>query len=438
MPITAAPDIRAASKVNSTGPIPGFTDPSHTARASEASSHDTEAPAESDVARTPNTPAPSEVQRTHETASPEDFGPAFSSAPQAPQVSSAEPQAAESQAPESQAAEWQSSEWQSPELHDSESEPKESEPKPAHARHTGPRWTSGTNGETVPVTHGGRTYKTKQGDTLYGVASRHGVSVPALAELNRISPRQNLHQGQVLSLPEKNDLPDTDPSHVVAPGETLHGIAARHHMAPSALRRANSMGDDSFLKVGELLLLRDSTAKRHRIAPEPPADVPRVATSAQVEGIRPDVLRAARLNKFTLLQRTHPAPAQARLLVASIAEELGAEPALMQAVAAQESGFQHTTVSAGNAIGIMQVTPRSGRWASDIVGRALDLLDIADNIVAGTVILGWLIETAESENEALAGYYQDLRSVRSEGLLPETKAFVRAVQMQRPRMQVAL
>lgn len=361
VPVTAAPDIRAASKVNSTGPIPGITDPVPTDQ------DDTD---RDDV----------DENLTEAAASP------TSSSTTVP----------------------------------------------------GPQWTSGTNGETVPVTHGGRTYKTREGDTLYGVASRHGVSVPALAELNRISPRQNLHQGQVLSLPEKNDLPDTDPSHVVAPGETLPGIAARHQMSPGTLRRANSMDDDSFLKVGELLLLRDSTARRHRTPPEPPSDIPHVASSAQIEGIRPNVLAAARLNKFTLLQRAHPSPAQARLIVASIAEELGADPALMQAVAAQESGFQHTTVSAGNAIGIMQVTPRSGRWASDIVGRSLDLLDLADNIVAGTVILGWLVETAESENEALAGYYQDLRSVRSEGLLPETKAFVRAVQMQRQRMQEAL
>lgn len=366
VPVTAAPDIRAASKVNSTGPIPGFADPVST-------DHD-----DADHDHTDRDDADENL--TEAAASP------TSSSTTAP----------------------------------------------------GPQWTSGTNGETVPVTHGGRTYKTREGDTLYGVASKHGVSVPALAELNRISPRQNLHQGQVLSLPEKNDLPDTDPSHVVAPGETLPGIAARHQMSPGTLRRANSMDDDSFLKVGELLLLRDSTARRHRTPPEPPTDIPRVATSAQVEGIRPNVLAAARLNKFTLLQRTHPAPVRARLIVASIAEELGADPALMQAVAAQESGFQHTTVSAGNAIGIMQVTPRSGRWASDIVGRSLDLLDLADNIVAGTVILGWLIETAGSENEALAGYYQDLRSVRSEGLLPETKAFVRAVQMQRQRMQEAL
>lgn len=359
-PVTAAPDIRAASKVNSTGPIPG------------AERVD------------PENDSPTEVAPT--TASDHDSDDADTAA----------------------------------------------------ASSTGPQWISGTAGATVPVTHGGRTYKVKQGDTLYAVASKHGVSVPALAELNRISPRQNLHQGQVLSLPEKNDLPDDDPSHVVAPGETLQGIAARHGISPATLRRANAMGDDSFITVGELLLLRPSTARPRRAAPEAPRDIPRVAASAQVEGIRPAVLHAARLNKYTLLHRRHPAPAQAKLLVASLAVELGADPALMQAVAAQESGFQHTTVSAGNAIGIMQITPRSGRWASDIVGRGLDLLDIDDNIVAGTVILGWLMETAESENEAIAGYYQDLRSVRADGLLPETKAFVRGVQLQRARLQEAL
>ena len=386
MPITAAPDIRAASKVNSTGPIPGAdrVDPETDPRGDDTDAATDPSPVDAATAEAgPSTGLPDEDDPSGESDHTADVSQATSPA-------------------------------------------------------TGPQWISGTAGATVPVTHGGRTYKAKQGDTLYALASEHGVSVPALAELNRISPRQNLHQGQVLSLPEKNDLPDEDPSHVVAPGETLQGIAARHGISPSTLRRANAMGDDSYLKVGELLLLRPSTARPRRTAPEPPQDIPRVAASAQLEGIAPAVVRAARLNKYTLLHRRHPAPAQARLIVASIAEELGADPALMQAVAAQESGFQHTTVSAGNAIGIMQVTPRSGRWASDIVGRGLDLLDIEDNIVAGTVILGWLIETAESEDEALAGYYQDLRSVRADGLLAETKAFVRTVQLQRQRMQEAL
>jgi LysM repeat protein len=401
MPITAAPDdIRAASKVNSTGPIPGAdrVDPESDA-AGDAS----------DAVPTDSTDDP------RAEAAPTDDG------------SETDRSAASASSADRTDG--------SPAVSDGDSD---DDSAAASANPNGPQWTSGTAGATVPVTHGGRTYKAKQGDTLYGVASKHGVSVPALAELNRISPRQNLHQGQVLSLPEKNDLPDEDPSHVVAPGETLQTIAARHGISPATLRRANAMGDESFIKVGELLLLRPSAARPRRSAPEPPHDIPHVAASAQVEGIRPSVLHAARLNKYTLLHRRHPAPAQAKLIVASIADELGADPALMQAVALQESGFQHTTVSAGNAIGIMQVTPRSGRWASDIVGRGLDLLDIADNIVAGTVILGWLIETAESENEALAGYYQDLRSVRADGLLPETKAFVRTVQLQRQRMQEAL
>ncbi|MCS4594975.1 LysM peptidoglycan-binding domain-containing protein [Brevibacterium sediminis] len=394
-PVTAAPDIRAASKVNSTGPIPGAerVDPENDSPTEVAPT--AESPDE-------NSPAVSATTNPGSTVSADDRPPAA---------------AAESATPDDQS---------------------DDGVEDAATSSTGPQWISGTASATVPVTHGGRTYKVKQGDTLYGVASKHGVSVPALAELNRISPRQNLHQGQVLSLPEKNDLPDDDPSHVVAPGDTLQGIAARHGISPATLRQANAMGDDSFITVGELLLLRPSKARPRRTPAEPPSDVPRVAASAQVEGIRPSVLHAARLNKYTLLHRRHPAPAQAKLLVASLAVELGADPALMQALAAAESGFQHTTVSAGNAIGIMQITPRSGRWASDIVGRGLDLLDIEDNIVAGTVILGWLIETAESENEAIAGYYQDLRSVRADGLLPETKAFVRAVQLQRARLEEAL
>jgi LysM repeat protein len=407
-PITAAPDIRAASKVNSTGPIPGAdrVDPESGARGDANDAVPTDSANDADASADQSNASASSANASGKATASADHT-------DTPSAGASDPRAEAIPA--------------------SDEDPAASADVPS-----GPQWTSGTAGATVPVTHGGRTYKAKEGDTLYGVASKHGVSVPALAELNRISPRQNLHQGQVLSLPEKNDLPDEDPSHVVAPGETLQGIAARHGISPATLRRANAMGDDSYLMVGELLLLRPSTARPHRTAPEPPRDIPRVAASAQVEGIRPSVLHAARLNKYTLLHRRHPAPAQAKLIVASIAEELGADPALMQAVALQESGFQHTTVSAGNAIGIMQVTPRSGRWASDVVGRGLDLLDIADNIVAGTVILGWLIETAESENEALAGYYQDLRSVRADGLLPETKAFVRTVQLQRQRMQEAL
>ena len=83
------------------------------------------------------------------------------------------------------------------------------------------------------------------------------------------------------------------------------------------------------------------------------------------------------------------------------------------------------TTSAGAGTGTRQRRCKRCRWYD------------ASIIVAGTVILGWLVETAESETEALAGYYQDLRTVREDGLLPETKAFVRGVQLQRKRLEEA-
>src|SRR5699024_8008823 len=176
MPITAAPDIRAASKVNSTGPIPGAdrVDPETDPRGDDTDAATDPTPVQAATAdAAPSTGSPDEDDPSGESGHPADDSTASSPA-------------------------------------------------------TGPQRHAGTARATAPVTHRGRTYNAKHGDPHYTVASKHGASVPALAELNRISPRQNLHRGQVLSLPEKNDLPDEDPSHLVAPGETLQGIAARH------------------------------------------------------------------------------------------------------------------------------------------------------------------------------------------------------------------
>src|SRR5699024_10064835 len=123
MPITAAPDIRAASKVNSTGPIQGAdrVDP-------ETDPHDTD----------PATDPPPEKSTTAEAGPP------------AGSLDEDDPSGESGRA--------------------ADGPPAASANSPA----TGPQWISGTAGATVPVTHGGRTYKAKQGDTLYAVASQHG------------------------------------------------------------------------------------------------------------------------------------------------------------------------------------------------------------------------------------------------------------------------
>ncbi len=104
------------------------------------------------------------------------------------------------------------------------------------------------------------------------------------------------------------------------------------------------------------------------------------------------------------------------------------DPALAQAVAYQESGFNHASVSPANAIGCMQVIPSSGQWASDLIGRDLNLLDPKDNVTAGVVILRQLLRSAGDTSTAIAGYYQGLSSVRSNGMFADTRRYVANVQ----------
>jgi LysM repeat protein len=46
-----------------------------------------------------------------------------------------------------------------------------------------------------------KTYTVKSGDTLWGIASKLGVSATALAELNGITNANLLRVGQVLKVP---------------------------------------------------------------------------------------------------------------------------------------------------------------------------------------------------------------------------------------------
>jgi len=107
---------------------------------------------------------------------------------------------------------------------------------------------------------------------------------------------------------------------------------------------------------------------------------------------------------------------------------MGVDAALAQAVAYQESGFNHASVSPANAIGTMQVIPTSGEWASDLVGRELNLLDPNDNVVAGVAILRRLVATSADLPTAIAGYYQGQRSVRENGMFADTRRYVANVQ----------
>lgn len=101
-------------------------------------------------------------------------------------------------------------------------------------------------------------YEVQPGDTLAGIAAEHGTSVSALAEANRIADPDLIRIGQVLVVPGEAGEPAG--SHVVAAGESLVAIAALHGTTVSALVEANGLADPDLLRIGQVLLVPAAAA----------------------------------------------------------------------------------------------------------------------------------------------------------------------------------
>ena len=115
-------------------------------------------------------------------------------------------------------------------------------------------------------------------------------------------------------------------------------------------------------------------------------------------------------------------------IIAATASRYGVDPALAQAIAYQESGFDMRAVSPANAVGAMQVIPSSGQWTSEMAGRPLDLLDPHDNATAGVLLLRAHARSGADQATVIAAYYQGMSSVRQHGMYADTRRYVANVQ----------
>ena len=269
------------------------------------------------------------------------------------------------------------------------------------------------------------TYTVKAGDTVSHIAARTGVSTRSVLEANGLSASSVIRPGQKLTLPSTgaparqssaaSASSTSTASYRVVAGDTLTGIAAKRGTTVSALRAANpGLDARGTIRVDQVLKV-----------PSAPAPMP---TSFAGRTYPEAVVRAATANRDALLARDVPSRDQMQRLIADAAREWGVDPALAQAIAFQESGFNMRAVSPANAVGAMQVIPSSGAWASELSGRRLDLLDPRDNATAGAVILRALLRAAPDQPTAIAGYYQGLASVRRNGMYADTRRYVANVQ----------
>jgi murein DD-endopeptidase MepM/ murein hydrolase activator NlpD len=107
---------------------------------------------------------------------------------------------------------------------------------------------AGTNGAAA---QDGR-HTVREGDTLSGIAARNHTTVRALADANGIGNANRIIVGQVLVVPSGTTAAATV-VHVVAPGETLSGIAGRYGTTSRALAQANGIGNPNLVRIGTRL-----------------------------------------------------------------------------------------------------------------------------------------------------------------------------------------
>jgi LysM repeat protein len=250
--------------------------------------------------------------------------------------------------------------------------------------------------------------KIRRGDTLSELALKYGTSVQALRELNDLPGNNLIIAGQWLRIgkipvvtkkatPAK--LKRVVRVHTVRSGDGLIRIANRYDADWRWIARRNKV-HGTVVFIGQRLIVRERfvrvTAKK--AAPQ------------------------------------HVSKEYARNLVARHARLSGVPVSLALALAYNESGFQQHVRSSVGAVGVMQVMPGTGQWVGKyLVGRKLDLSNVNDNVLAGIRYFKLLIKITGRYDQALAGYYQGLASVRKRGMYDDTKAYVKNILALRSR-----
>lgn len=290
---------------------------------------------------------------------------------------------------------------------------------------------------------GGSTYTVKAGDTLSAIAGRTGVPLQTLFALNNLGWDSIIYPNQVIktsagspaaasapapaapapSAPKTTEIkvtitPPAAPAPAPAPaapaaaqtytvksGDSLWAISTRTGVSLANLYSLNGLSASSIIYPGQVLKLSGAAAPAPATTPAPaPAPAVPAPTTSGTESV-----------------------AQIKSLITATAQSMGVDPALALAFGEQESGFRQNVTSSAGAIGVMQVMPTSGTWASELVGRQLNLRNTQDNITAGIAIIRQLVKTSPSLDIAIASYYQGQYSVLNRGMYEDTKTYVSQV-----------
>lgn len=138
-----------------------------------------------------------------------------------------------------------------------------------------PRAETGTTGDTGAPQKATATHTVKAGQTLYQIASQHGIALEKLRRWNNLSSNV-IQAGQELLVakPEPADTPASQSAdtatrlpahHIVKKGETLFGIAQQYDLSVKTLKARNNLSANN-LAEGQRLRIRPPSSSQPQSA----------------------------------------------------------------------------------------------------------------------------------------------------------------------------
>jgi soluble lytic murein transglycosylase-like protein len=258
------------------------------------------------------------------------------------------------------------------------------------------------------------TVTVRRGDTLTGIAKRHGVDIATIVTLNQIDDPNRIYAGQQLRIgtdPAAAAVAPAAPAaapsaarvHVVARGENLTRIAGAYGVTVADIVAANGIANPSRIFGGQQLVIPGAAA----------AAAAPVAVSAMPPSMAALVARRD----------------DVRQLIVEEANRYGVPVPFALAVAWQESGWQQHAVSSAGAVGVMQLMPATAAWVGEaMLSQEVQIDDARSNVRAGVRLLAhYLGRYAGDRDLVLAAYYQGQSAVDRHGIYPISQPYIASI-----------
>ena len=119
-------------------------------------------------------------------------------------------------------------------------------------------------GETIPsLPESGNYYVVQNGDSLWKIANKYGITVDELKNLNGLT-NNNLTVGQILEIPGNSDDSNNSGTYTVKPGDSLWKIANQYGLTVAELKALNGLTSDN-LSVGQVLKVTDNNSNTYTV-----------------------------------------------------------------------------------------------------------------------------------------------------------------------------